>query len=51
MADVRRLRGEAWRSTHLVRYVVANDALAVRVLDVPCKDCGAAIGVQCFEGS
>ena len=51
MADLRRLRGEAKRSTHLVRYDVANDANAARVLDVPCQHCGAAIGVQCFEGS
>lgn len=46
-ADVRRMRDDASGTTHRERYERANNALSLRVLDVPCPRCGSKPGRQC----
>lgn len=49
--DMVRLRGDAARHTHLVRFEVANDRNKKLVLDESCPHCSAKVGEQCHVGS
>lgn len=49
ISDIKRLRGDAPKKTHLARYDRAVTQQAKRVLHVSCPDCGAGIYALCAE--
>jgi hypothetical protein len=51
ISEMARVRGNALKTTHLVRYETAIDRGATRVLDIQCPYCGAGFGKQCRVGN